>query len=130
MNREIKFRAWDKLAKRMRSFDWLCVNRVTFGNLYVCNKGLDESGLIFLQYTGLKDKNGKEIYEGDIVSYGQLSTINLGEEMYEVVYCADNGFPSFGLRSLSENIITPRIDMIKITSVDFDPEGNHAGIIT
>ena len=54
--REIKFRAWDKEDKTMSvSFE--------IGSILSENT-IDK---IFLQYTGLKDRNGKEIYDGDIV---------------------------------------------------------------
>jgi hypothetical protein len=59
--REIKFRAWDKTNKWMeRPF-----------NLYECGCLNNEDGysaeyFALMQYTGLKDKQGKEIYEGDI----------------------------------------------------------------
>lgn len=52
--REIKFRAWD--GKKL--------NHISMLNLDVCNH--DESSILE-QYTGLKDKNGNEIYEGDIL---------------------------------------------------------------
>lgn len=60
MNREIKFRAWDVAAKLWRNF--LYVDVVT-GNV----SGNDKTEYIITQFTGLKDKNNKDIYEGDIL---------------------------------------------------------------
>jgi len=61
MNRDIKFRAWVD-GKRM-----LLPTRT---ELEISLRGLTQgTDFILLQYTGLKDKNGKEIYEGDILEY-------------------------------------------------------------
>jgi len=58
MSREIKFRAWAKDEHLMLSMSALQTKSL-------CQL-LTDDRLILMQYTGLKDKNGKEIYEGDI----------------------------------------------------------------
>jgi uncharacterized phage protein (TIGR01671 family) len=62
--REIKFRAWDSEYKEMiRPLEYEDLSDYIEG--MICSYGEEN----LMQYTGLKDKNGKEIYEGDIVNY-------------------------------------------------------------
>ncbi len=63
--RPIKFRAWDKKGKIMHDLykDWYGLSYGMVIDDHECDFW------ILMQYTGLKDKNGKEIYEGDIVGF-------------------------------------------------------------
>lgn len=73
MNREIKFRVWDKDLKRIRylntEHDFIRFDSLGQGYYENMQTGLGEWFSDLMQYTGLKDKNGKEIYEGDIVRF-------------------------------------------------------------
>lgn len=69
--RDIKFRVWWEKSKSWHPYPRQLAIRTTDGALVtaVSDKLLSEVSkeFVYQQYTGLHDKNGKEIYEGDIV---------------------------------------------------------------
>jgi hypothetical protein len=81
MGREIKFKAWNPTLKLMFT-DRGNNKDYVFGAMQGKNVGMP------LQYTGLKDKDGKEIYEGDIVELKEYGSFR----QRKVVFFAGGGF--------------------------------------
>jgi uncharacterized phage protein (TIGR01671 family) len=64
MNREIKFRAYDSISKMIHQ--WWRIKKIGI-SLF------DLDHYTLMQYTGLKDMNGKEIYADDLLSDGEIT---------------------------------------------------------
>ncbi len=84
-NRIIKFRVWLKDINRfMYPISWADLAQM------VTNNEENPSNLVFQQFTGLTDKNGKEIYEGDILS--TLAGMQIGEiKFFNAEFCCHLG---------------------------------------
>ena len=76
--RPIKFRAWDLLENKMIQWDELTSGKHPYN--YLSMLASDLGIVIWMQFTGLTDSKGKEIYEGDIIKYfnryGEKQKIN------------------------------------------------------
>jgi len=111
MKREIKFRAWHKSAKEM-------LYPENGKQSYVFCWGEEGQPVIIMQFTGLKDKQGKEIYEGDILkseSWGKNTKV---KNPYHVVEWRRVGWIAIGYNGQMK--VNPSLDV----KSDFEVIGN------
>lgn len=138
--REIKFRAWDTIGKqwlRITGFETaetdVSKGYTIFGKgagLFHDGDYVGSEGIILSQYTGLKDKNGKEIYEGDILlvtseiytNFGKTPTGSFSKEYYEVIW-KDDGWGHKVLKS-NHTIEGTEIKGLKVTTKYVEVIGN------
>ena len=97
--REIKFRAW-------HTRDEMFCDSLSFGSWDILNTNLNDMlpDVIFEQFTGLKDKNGVEIYEGDILQ-GIDPPIHRGDNGIRIVEWSQNDAGWFPFSTCSDPYI-------------------------
>ena len=78
--REVKFKAWDTVANMWFDAEWWAIRPNGkqldwWGGDETYSRNIAPNDIILVQYTGLIDRNGAEIHEGDIIAYDERDNV-------------------------------------------------------
>lgn len=115
----LKFRAWDNTAKKMSKVTAIDFSTKPFRVFYKAygNENYFNQDAILMQSTGLHDKNGVEIFEGDIVQYldGEYSFVGVVENSAFGIY-AKNKYDNYSFEDFADEN-TKEADVVVIGNI-------------